>query len=868
MKSKKNASKIPDKPSLDGIEEIWSNHWEKNGTYSFDRSKTRDEIFSIDTPPPTVSGSLHVGHVFSYTHTDAIARYQRMAGKEVFYPMGWDDNGLPTERRVQNFFGGRCDPSLPYDPDFETPDDSGNPKAIKERGEFDISRRNFIELCHILTAEDEKAFEALWRRLGLSVDWGLTYATIDEKCQRVAQRAFLRNLNRGEAYQTEAPSLWDVTFRTAVAQAELEDRERPGAYHTLSFHVNGGEDLQIATTRPELLPACVALVAHPEDSRYKKLIGTTVTTPVFGAEVPVCEHRLADPEKGTGIAMICTFGDTTDVTWWRELDLPVQAIINRDGRIINEPPSGISNENGVNAFIRLSGKTIFSAQEEMVLMLRETGELVGEPEPITHPVKFFEKGDRPLEIVTSRQWYIRNGGRDQNLASALVNRGDEMNWYPNYMQARYSNWIEGLNGDWLISRQRFFGVSIPLWYPIDENGETVWDQPIVPQEDSLPVDPTSEVPIGFSEDQRGKPNGFIGDPDVMDTWATSSLTPQIACGWEEDQDLFERTYPMDMRPQAHDIIRTWLFSTVVRSHFESDSSPWLNCALSGWVLDPDRKKMSKSKGNVVTPIDLLEEYGSDAIRYWAANGRPGTDTTFDDGQMKIGRKLAIKILNASRFVLGFSDPTSDSLEIDKSLISNPLDLSMLASLAGLIDETTDAFNNFDYARALEKTESWFWDFTDNHLELVKVRAYGEEDTNAASAQHALRLALQTLLKLFAPFLPFVTEEVWSWWREESIHQQDWPSSENLFSTSDSFGNQEIAVVAAQAIAEIRKKKTEAKCSLATPVKNCTVVDTVERLDLLRLALDDVCAAAKAENISLVTGEKFEVEVLLLEVEGD
>ena len=361
MKSKKNASKIPDKPSLDGIEEIWSNHWEKNRTYSFDRSKTRDEIFSIDTPPPTVSGSLHVGHVFSYTHTDAIARYQRMAGKEVFYPMGWDDNGLPTERRVQNFFGVRCDPSLPYDPDFETPDDSGNPKAIKERGEFDISRRNFIELCHILTAEDEKAFEALWRRLGLSVDWGLTYATIDEKCQRVAQRAFLRNLNRGEAYQTEAPSLWDVTFRTAVAQAELEDRERPGAYHTLSFHVNGGEDLQIATTRPELLPACVALVAHPEDSRYKKLIGTTVTTPVFGAEVPVCEHRLADPEKGTGIAMICTFGDTTDVTWWRELDLPVQAIINRDGRIINEPPSGISNENGVNAFKRLSGKTIFSA---------------------------------------------------------------------------------------------------------------------------------------------------------------------------------------------------------------------------------------------------------------------------------------------------------------------------------------------------------------------------------------------------------------------------------------------------------------------------------------------------------------------------
>ncbi len=492
MTSKKRASKIPNKPSLDGIEDTWCNKWEKDGTYSFDRDKTREEVFSIDTPPPTVSGSLHVGHVFSYTHTDAIARYQRMIGKEVFYPMGWDDNGLPTERRVQNFFGVRCDPSLPYDPEFETPPDAGDPKAIKARGEFDISRRNFIELCHILTAEDEKAFEALWRRLGLSVDWNLTYATIDEKCQRVAQRAFLKNLDRGEAYQTEAPSLWDVTFRTAVAQAELEDRERPGAYHTLVFHTDSGEDLHIATTRPELLPACVALVAHPDDSRYKNFFGTTASTPVFGVEIPICEHELADPEKGTGIAMICTFGDTTDVTWWRELDLPVRAIINRDGRIVNEPPNGISTETGVNAFSRLAGKTIFSAQEEIVLMLRETEELIGEPEPITHPVKFFEKGDKPLEIVTSRQWYIRNGGRDQNLANALVGRGDEMDWHPNYMQTRFTNWIEGLNGDWLISRQRFFGVPIPLWYPINENGETLWDEPITPNEQILPIDPTSD----------------------------------------------------------------------------------------------------------------------------------------------------------------------------------------------------------------------------------------------------------------------------------------------------------------------------------------------------------------------------------------
>ena len=856
---------IPERPGLEDIEERWDAVWEERGTYRFDRTRERSEVFSIDTPPPTVSGALHVGHVFSYTHTDTIARYQRMAGREVFYPMGWDDNGLPTERRVQNYFGVRCEPSLPYDPDFAAPDDAGDPTAIKKRGEIDISRRNFIDLCHVLTAEDERAFETLFRRLGLSVDWTQHYATIDERCQRTSQRAFLRNLARGEAYQIEAPSLWDVTHRTAVAQAELEDRERPGAYHTLAFHRSDGDDVLIATTRPELVAACVALVAHPDDERYQPLFGSTVTTPAFGVEVPVRAHELADPEKGTGIAMICTFGDTTDVTWWRELDLDVRAIINRAGRINPEPPPGLDSETGRAAYARLAGKTIFSAQAEMVEILRETQELVGEPEAITHPVKFFEKGDKPLEIVTSRQWYIRNGGRDTDLRTALIARGDQMAWHPPYMQTRYTNWIDGLNGDWLISRQRFFGVPLPLWYPLDEDGEPIHDTPIVPAEADLPVDPSSDPAPGYNESQRGRPGGFAGDTDVMDTWATSSLSPQIACGWEEDNDLFARTYPMDLRPQAHDIIRTWLFSTAVRSHFEADTAPWGHCALSGWILDPDRKKMSKSKGNVVTPLDLLDKHGSDAVRYWAANGRPGTDTAFDDGQMKNGRRLAIKIMNASRFALGFGTDSGTPLAVDPEAITDPLDRAMLLGLAGLVDEATQAFDGFDYARALERTEAWFWTFTDDHVELVKSRAYEGDEAGAESARHALRLALSTLLRLFAPFLPFVTEEVWSWWRGGSVHRQAWPTSDKLRDAATVDGEHvdpTTAAVAAAALAEIRRHKTTEKRSLATPVTACTLTDTAERLALLRPVLGDVTAAARATGIDLVEGDALSAEVTL------
>ena len=828
--------RVPEKPALDGVEGKWGNSWVQNKTFAFDKTAAKENVYSIDTPPPTVSGSLHVGHVFSYTHTDLIARYQRMTGKKVFYPIGWDDNGLPTERRVQNYFGVRCEPTLPFDANFVAPNEPSE-KQIP------ISRKNFVELCEKLTLEDEKVFESLFQTLGLSIDWNYTYQTIDKRARTVSQRAFLRNLKRGEAYQAEAPTLWDVTFRTAVAQAELEDRERPGAFHKIGFKKQNGENVYIETTRPELLPSCVALVANPDDDRYKELFGKTVITPLFDVEVPVVAHQLADPEKGSGIAMICTFGDLTDVIWWREFDLPTRGLIGWDGRIVAENPEWLTTEKAKQTFEKIVGKTSHTAREVLVAELKASGDLVGDPKPITHAVKFFEKGDKPLEIVTTRQWYIRNGGRDQELRTKLLKRGSELNWHPEYMKVRYENWVEGLNGDWLISRQRFFGVPLPLWYKLDADGNPDYDQIIVPDEKLLPIDPQSEAPVGFDESQRNKPNGFIGDPDVMDTWATSSLTPQIAASWELDNDLFNRVFPMDLRPQSHEIIRTWLFSTVVRSHLEENSLPWKNASISGWILDPDRKKMSKSKGNVVTPIDLLEEYGSDAVRYWAAMGRPGTDTAFDTGQMKIGKRLAIKLLNASKFSLSLN------ATLNNADVTQAVDHALLNKLAQVVETATTSFDKYDYTRALEVAETFFWAFTDDYVELVKERTYGNQGEAAAnSARAALGITTHTLLKLFAPFIPFVTEEVWSWWQEGSIHLQSWPKSSEII-TDKSVGIDPLNNVT-WILSEVRKVKTENKQSMKAEVKTLEIWAKAEVIEQVKDAQKDLIAAGNIKDLKL------------------
>lgn len=837
------ARNIPQKPTLEGLEAKWDARWETDGTYRFDRSKTREEIFAIDTPPPTVSGSLHMGSVFGYVQTDAHARYRRMSGKEVFYPMGWDDNGLPTERRVQNYYGVRCDPSIPYDPDF-LPEDAHDPP-------IHISRRNFIDLCHVLTAEDEKVFEDLWRTVGLSVDWSMTYATIDHHSRRTSQRFFLNNLARGEAYSQEAPVLWDVDFQTPVAQAELEDRERKGAYHRVAFRRADGEQVFIDTTRPELICSCVALVAHPHDERYEDLVGSTVTSPLFGVELPVVAHELAEPDKGTGVAMICTFGDTTDVTWWRELDLPTRTVIQRDGRFQEDPPEWLSAE-GVVVYRELAGLFPNQARRKMAELLAESGDLDGEPREITHPVKFYENGERPLEIVSSRQWYIRNGGRDDDLRKRLLQRGEELHWVPDFMRVRYRDWVEGLNGDWLISRQRFFGVAIPLWYPVNDAGEVDYENPIVPDDEQLPIDPSSHVPTGYDESQRGQPGGFVGDPDIMDTWATSSLTPQIAGHWDDDPDLWERVFPMDIRPQGPEIIRTWLFATTVRSHFEHGILPWHTATINGWILDPDRKKMSKSKGNVVTPLPLIEEYGAEAVRYWACKGRPGTDTAVDFGVMKIGRRLAIKILNAARFALGFTDS-----DVDSSAITEHIDKSMLTGLSATVREATKAFEEYDYTRALETAESSFWAWTDDYVELVKARAYGE-GTEAASAHAALQLALSVYLRLFAPFLPYTTEEVWSWWKEGSIHRMPWPDEAELGAHT---GNAGVLTKTSEVLAAVRRTKSDASVSMRAEVERVSVTADASEIDLIRAAEPDLIAASRARSIDYLEGE-FEVVAVL------
>ncbi|MBF0441162.1 MAG: valine--tRNA ligase, partial [Oligoflexales bacterium] len=866
--------------------------WEDEGIYKWDPMRGREETYIVDTPPPTVSGSLHVGHVFSYTQTDLIVRYQRMAGKNIFYPIGWDDNGLPTERRVQNVYQIQCDLNLHYMENWEPSADRKKSDAAES-----VSRKNFIEACSRLTLQDEEVFKALFRHLGLSMDWTLEYATIDSHCRKISQLSFLDLINKGEAYSLEAPTYWDVDYKTAVAQAELEDREKEGFYHHLRFKVSdddaqrtGIREFIISTTRPELLAACIAVVAHPDDVRYKALFGSHAETPLFHAKVPIMASEHADPEKGSGILMICSFGDNADVDFWkRNNNLPIRQVIGRNGRLLDvnfgshpfhsQDPAR-ANQN----YRELQGKTVLQAQKRCVELLREPSlgfygkpSMVGEPEKTVRPVKFYEKGERPIEIISTRQWFIKILDHKKE----LIMQGEKIKWYPDHMKNRYVHWVEGLNQDWCISRQRYFGVPFPVWYRLNENGEPSYAEPVFASADTLPVDPTVDVPPGYNESQRNAPNGFLGETDVMDTWATSSLTPQVESHWGINETRHERLFPMNLRPQSHEIIRTWAFYTIVKAYLHENQVPWHEIAISGWILDPDRKKMSKSKNNVVTPEQYLKDFSADAVRYWAARARLGMDTAFDEKVFKIGRKVANKLFNAAKFVYSQTEGVDSSIIGDLKRAGVMLDRIWIRKMLSMITTATRSFENLDYAGALQLTEDMFWKFCDNYLEIVKVRAYKGDDEERLSALVTLNFSISVFIRLFAPTFPYLCEEIFSWKeaseKHRTVHKNTWPSDiEIMERLPDDFFDKvsdQTFTFAEEVVARIRAEKTKNQKNLRWPVASLKIKVSEGDQDILKGVLPDILRAGNVspsgvtiESGEILEGILFELKVVLSETE--
>ncbi len=816
-------SKLPKKYQHFDIENKWQQQWEKIGIYKWDANVPRQDTYVVDTPPPTVSGSLHVGHAYSYAQTDVMVRYHRMKGKNIFYPMGWDDNGLPTERRAQNVFNIRCDVNLPYDANWK-------PKRGKSKDVEMVSRLNFIEACEIITAEDEVAFENTWRKLGLSVDWSLIYTTIGDHCRQISQLSFLDLVNKELVYNRESITMWDVDFKTAVSQAEVEDREMPGAYHDLVFGIEGGGEFIISTTRPELLPACIAVAAHPDDDRFKSYFGKRAITPLFHLPVPIVVSEHADPEKGSGILMICTFGDFADVEWWRQSGLPIKQVMGLDGRIVPVkfgagPFDSLASEKAQQAYDQLVGMRLKQARRKIVEILSQPGSgidhkqpgMKGEPQPVTHTVRFYEKGDNPLEYIPTRQWFIKI----LDFKEELLAQGAKIKWHPEFMRARYDHWVQGLNQEWCVSRQRYFGVPLPVWYPVLKNGLPDYEHPIYPDNGNLPIDPSSDTPKDYQPAQRNQPGGFTAEEDVMDTWGTSSLTPHISSHWGINKKRHHQLFPCDLRPQAHDIIRTWAFYTIVKAWHHDKEIPWKHAAISGFILDPDRKKMSKSKGNVVTPEDLLNQHSSDVFRYWASRGRLGVDSAFEETLFKIGRKLVIKIFNASKFVLmQLAEVNGKSAALTLNKVASECDRAWICTLNDTVKKATASFEDYDYCSALQTIEETFWNFCDNYLEMVKVKAYQRgENQESMSALVTLNWSLKTFLRLFAPFMPFVTEEVWSWWFAEektSVHHAPWPGPGETEKVEPP-RHQEGFAAAVEVISQVRGFKTSQAVSLRTPV---------------------------------------------------
>ncbi len=776
--------------------------WQEAGIYHYHPEGDGRPVYSIDSPPATVSGHLHLGHVYSYSHPDFMARYFRMHGYNVFYPMGYDDNGIPTERLVEKWLGVRA---------------------------IEIGRQAFIEKCLQVSEEEEKNYQALWQRLGLSIDWRYSYRTIDDLSRRTSQLSFIDLYKKGLAYRQEAPTIWCPECRTAVAQAELNDLERESEFVTLPFELcDGGEpgQLRIATTRPELLPACVAVFVHPEDARYRHLIGRNVRVPLFQQEVPVLADSQAEPEKGTGAVMCCTFGDTTDVAWWYTHKLPLVEAIDRSGKMT--PAAG-----------EYQGMPLKTARQKIKADLEGQGMLL-ERQPTRQSVRVHERCDTPVEYIITRQWFIKV--LDQR--PEWLQLGEQVRWHPEHMESRYRAWVENLNWDWCISRQRYFGVAFPVWYCAD-CGEV-----ILADESELPVDPTSQKPphpcsCGSSD--------VIPEEDIFDTWMTSSMTPQIVGRWLEDPDLYRQVFPFSLRPSAHEIIRTWEFYTIVKSQDLFASLPWTDVLISGWgIAGEGMGKISKSRGGgPMPPMDMIEKFSADAVRSWAASTSPGKDSVISEEKIQNGARLVTKLWNVGKFSSQLSAISSQTSPL------SPADTWILSRLQNLIRRVTSLFEGYDYAAAKSEVEGFFWgELTDNYLEMCKQRLYGEDETSKAAARWTLDQTLLAVLKLFAPFLPYVTEAIdQELYREReavlSIHLTDWPQAQEAWinSQAEAFGDLLVEIATA-----VRRYKSEHNLSLGAELDRLQLAAGQSDLaPQLQAAVPDLTSITRAKQIE-VTGQ--------------
>ncbi len=829
-----SVKELPKRYDPSTAEPRWQRFWEEKGVFRFNRDAAHGDIYSVDTPPPTVSGALHIGHVFSYVQADIVVRYKRMTGAEVFYPFGFDDNGLATERLVER------------------------ERKVKA---FDMPREDFIKLCLEVSLEQEAEFKDLWQAVGISCDWTEEYRTIDERCRRIAQRSFLDLYKKGLVYRKEAPSLWCPVCRTAIAQAEIEDKDHPSQFHEILFTLDDGTRVPIATTRPELLPACVAVLVHPDDERYAKYVGRTIRTPHFNTDVKIITDPQVDPEKGTGIVMCCTFGDTTDIEWWQNYSLETKVCIDKAGRL-NEQAG------------EFAGLSLEEGRAAIVDALRGEGLLTKSWE-IEHTVNCHERCGTPLEFIVTRQWFIRLLDKKDK----LIEFGARCRWFPEFMGVRYRHWVENLRWDWCVSRQRYYGVPFPLWY-CAACGEV-----IPAREQDLPVNPLTDPAPAENCPECGS-DRIEGERDVLDTWMTSSLTPQINAKWGESDDRMEQLFPMTLRPQAHDIIRTWAFYTITKACLHHESAPWDDVMVSGHAQNIRREKISKSKSKTLNPREMIEQFSADVVRYWAASVKLGADTLIDLQNPKEsfegGKRLVTKLYNASKFahshLLSF-EPKERELT---SLVSHTVDRWLVGCLAKAVRIARAAFDKYEYSEALDEIERFFWhDFCDNYLELAKGRLYGESVADLAqeeakrlaeSAKATLFVALEAILKLFSPFVPHITEDIWHWYfakfsSEGSIHRTAWPDATSLEKAIDEESDRAGRNLV-EALALARKAKSELNISIKKQAKTLTIGfqddehisgQTLDDLDALK---GDLLSTANVDELVLkaeVLPDGYELE---------